>query len=103
MRLLARISGPTGSMARSKSRDANRRRAVDLARQALRVGGDDPGVLTHAGHVLGYFGEEIKAAIGLMDRSLELNPSFAHGWRAVAVCCSRASRVSLISRAFSIA
>jgi adenylate cyclase len=84
-------------------RDANRRRAVDLARQALRVGGDDPGVLTHAGHVLGYFGEEIKAAIGLMDRSLELNPSFAHGWRAVAVCCSRASRVSLISRAFSIA
>jgi tetratricopeptide (TPR) repeat protein len=31
--------------------------------------------------VLGYFGEDIKAAIGLMDRSLELNPSFAHGWR----------------------
>ena len=53
--------------------------------------------------MLGYFGEDIKAAIGLMDRSLELNPSFAHGWRAVAVCCSRASRVSLISRAFSIA
>jgi adenylate cyclase len=63
------------------SRDTNRRQAVDLARQALRVAGDDPGVLTHAGHVLGYFGEDIKAAIGLMDRSLELNPSFAHGWR----------------------
>jgi adenylate cyclase len=62
-------------------RDANRRQAVDLARQALHVAGDDPGVLTHAGHVLGYFGEDIKAAIGLMDRSLELNPSFAHGWR----------------------
>src|SRR6516225_9546108 len=62
-------------------RDTNRRKAVDLARQALRVAGDDPGVLTHAGHVLGYFGEDIKAAIGLMDRSLELNPSFAHGWR----------------------
>jgi TolB-like protein/class 3 adenylate cyclase len=62
-------------------RDTNRRQAVDLARQALRVAGDDPGVLTHAGHVLGYFGEDIKAAIGLMDRSLELNPSFAHGWR----------------------
>ena len=31
--------------------------------------------------MLGYFGEDIKAAIGLMDRSLELNPSFAHGWR----------------------
>jgi adenylate cyclase len=62
-------------------RDANRRQAIDLARQALHVAGDDPGVLTHAGHVLGYFGEDIKAAIGLMDRSLELNPSFAHGWR----------------------
>jgi adenylate cyclase len=63
------------------SRDTNRRQAVDLARQALHVAGDDPGVLTHAGHVLGYFGEDIKAAIGLMDRSLELNPNFAHGWR----------------------
>ena len=31
--------------------------------------------------MLGYFGEDIKAVIGLMDRSLELNPSFAHGWR----------------------
>ena len=62
-------------------RDTNRRQAIDLARQALRVAGDDPAVLTHAGHVLGYFGEDIKAAIGLMDRSLELNPSFAHGWR----------------------
>jgi TolB-like protein/class 3 adenylate cyclase len=62
-------------------RDTNRRQAVDLARHALRVAGDDPGVLTHAAHVLGYFGEDITAAIGLMDRALALNPSFAHGWR----------------------
>jgi TolB-like protein len=62
-------------------RETNRRSAVDLARQALRVAGDDPGVLTHAAHVLAYFGEDIEAAIALIDRSLELNPSFAHGWR----------------------
>jgi len=62
-------------------RDANRRLAVDLARQALRVAGDDPAVLTHAAHVLSYFGEDITAAIGLIDRALDLNPSFAHGWR----------------------
>jgi adenylate cyclase len=62
-------------------RDTNRHQAVDLARQALRVAGDDPGVLTHAAHVMGYFGEDITAAIGLMDRALALNPSFAHGWR----------------------
>jgi TolB-like protein/class 3 adenylate cyclase len=62
-------------------RDTNRHKAVDLARQALRVAGDDPGVLTHAAHVMGYFGEDITAAIGLMDRALALNPSFAHGWR----------------------
>jgi len=62
-------------------RDTNRGQAIDLARQALRVAGDDPGVLTHAAHVLGYFGEDITAAIGLLDRALALNPSFAHGWR----------------------
>jgi TolB-like protein/class 3 adenylate cyclase len=62
-------------------RDTNRRQAIDLARQALRVAGDDPGVLTHSAHVLGYFGEDITAAIGLIDRALALNPSFAHGWR----------------------
>jgi adenylate cyclase len=30
--------------------------------------------------VLGYFGEDLGAAIALIDRSLELNPSFALGW-----------------------
>ena len=30
--------------------------------------------------MLGYFGEDIDAAIALIDRSLKLNPSFAGGW-----------------------
>jgi adenylate cyclase len=63
------------------NRDTNRRQAIDLARQALQVGGEDPVVLMDAAHVLAYFDEDITAAIGLMDRALELNPNFAHGWR----------------------
>jgi adenylate cyclase len=30
--------------------------------------------------VLGYFGKDIASAIALIDRALELNPSFAQGW-----------------------
>ena len=60
---------------------ANRRKGVDLARQALRVGGDDPGILHNAAYTLGYFGEDIDTALELIDRALELNPSFAVAWQ----------------------
>ncbi len=60
--------------------DANKRVAIELARQALRVGADDPGVLGRAAIVLGGFGEDIDAALALIDRALALNPSFADGW-----------------------
>ena len=60
--------------------ETNRREGVDLARRALRVARDDPGVLSMAAYVFGYFGEDIGTAISLIDRSLELNPSFARGW-----------------------
>jgi adenylate cyclase len=58
----------------------DRREGVSLARQALRVASDDPGVLIGAAHALAYFGEDIDAAIELADRALALNPSFARGW-----------------------
>jgi TolB-like protein/class 3 adenylate cyclase/tetratricopeptide (TPR) repeat protein len=58
----------------------NRCRAIDFARQALRVAQNDPGILANAAFVLAYFGEDIGAMIGLIDRALALNPSFAHGW-----------------------
>ena len=54
--------------------------AVDLARRALRAAPDDPGVLGRAAMVLGRFGEDIDAALALVDRALALNPSFAYGW-----------------------
>jgi len=60
--------------------EENRRAAIDLARQALGIGADDPGVLGRAAIVLGRFGEDINAALALIDRALVLNPSFAYGW-----------------------
>jgi adenylate cyclase len=61
-------------------RDANRRTGLDLARRALRVAADDPDVLGRAALVLGRFGDDIDVAVGLIDRCLTLNPSFAIGW-----------------------
>jgi TolB-like protein/class 3 adenylate cyclase len=61
--------------------ETNRRNGIDLARRALGVAGGEPEVLAFAAYVLGYFGEDIYAAIELVDRALELNPSFARGWQ----------------------
>jgi len=60
--------------------ETNRRKAIDLSRQALQVGGDDPGILANAALLLAVFGEDIGPMIGLVDRALTLNPSFARGW-----------------------
>jgi tetratricopeptide (TPR) repeat protein len=56
------------------------RKAGDLARQALQVAQNDPGILVSAAAALARFGEDIGAMIGLIDRALALNPSFARGW-----------------------
>jgi tetratricopeptide (TPR) repeat protein len=56
------------------------RQAVDLARRALQVAGDDPGILANAAFVLANFGEEIGAMMALVDRALTLTPSFSRGW-----------------------
>ena len=52
-----------------------RRKAIDLARQALQAGENDPGILVNAAFVLARFDEDIDAATGLVDRALALNPS----------------------------
>jgi adenylate cyclase len=56
------------------------RKASDLARQALQVGENDPGILATCAVVLAVLGEDIGAMMGLVDRALALNPSFARGW-----------------------
>jgi tetratricopeptide (TPR) repeat protein len=60
--------------------EISRRKAIDLARQALEVGENDPRILANAANVLAIFGEDIGAMIGLVDRALALNPSYARGW-----------------------
>ena len=60
--------------------EAVRLTSVGLARQALRVGPDDPDVLARAAVTFGYFGEDIGVAVGLIDRCLALNPSYARAW-----------------------
>jgi TolB-like protein/class 3 adenylate cyclase len=64
----------------SKHPDADRRKGADFARRAIEVGGDDPNVLANAAVALAYFGEDMGAMVGLADRAVALNPSFARGW-----------------------
>jgi TolB-like protein/Tfp pilus assembly protein PilF len=56
------------------------RKGVELARRALEVAPDDPNVLSKAARALAYFGEDIDAAVTLLDRSLKLNPNSARAW-----------------------
>jgi adenylate cyclase len=65
---------------RSKNREADRLKGMEFARRALEVAGDDPGTLVSAAEALAWFGEDIGAMIGLVDRALALNPNFARGW-----------------------
>jgi len=60
--------------------EKTRRNAIDLARQALQAAQNDPGTVANSANVLALFGEDIGATIGLVDRALALNPSFARGW-----------------------
>jgi TolB-like protein len=60
--------------------ETSSRKAIELARRALEAGENDPGVLAGAAFVLAYFGEDIGAMIGLVDRALALSPSYARGW-----------------------
>jgi len=60
--------------------DASAGESVDLARQALHVAGEDPGILANAAFVLANFGENIGAMMALIDRALALTPSFSRGW-----------------------
>ncbi len=54
--------------------ETNRRKGVDFARRALQAAENDPGVLANAAFVLAYFGEDIGAMIGLVDRALDAQP-----------------------------
>jgi TolB-like protein len=61
--------------------EATRQKAISLARRAVRYAGDDAETLGRAAYVFAHCGEDIDAAIALIDRSLRINPSFAYGWQ----------------------
>jgi adenylate cyclase len=67
-------------MQRRVGSEADRQRVVDLAQRAIRAGAEDPAALAVAAHALASAGEDIDAAIALVDRALEINPSYAAGW-----------------------
>jgi TolB-like protein len=66
---------------RSDNPEEHYRTGIDFARRALEAANDDPGTLVNAAQALAYFGEDIGAMMGLVDRALALNPNFARGWR----------------------
>jgi tetratricopeptide (TPR) repeat protein len=65
---------------RSKNPDLDLQKAKDLARRALQVSGDDPGVIGNAAVVLAALGEDLATMTALMNHALVLNPNFARGW-----------------------
>jgi adenylate cyclase len=64
----------------SEDPQRSRQDSIDLARRALQVAGDNANVLAFAAHVLGYFESDKDPAVTLIDRALDLNPSYATGW-----------------------
>jgi len=60
--------------------EAHRGAALDLAHRALQASPDDAGAIANAAFMLGSLGDDIAPAISLVERALELNPSFARGW-----------------------
>jgi TolB-like protein/class 3 adenylate cyclase/tetratricopeptide (TPR) repeat protein len=64
-----------------EDRERNRQQGIEYARRALQAAADDPVALGEAAYALGYFERDINPAFALIDRSLELNPSFAMGWQ----------------------
>jgi adenylate cyclase len=64
----------------SEDPEADSSASADLAWRALQVAGDDPITLSNAALALGPSSEDISTMMGLVDRALALNPSFARGW-----------------------
>jgi TolB-like protein/class 3 adenylate cyclase len=65
---------------RSEASETDRQKGINLARRALEVAPDDPGVVMNAAWVLAAFDEDIDALIALVDHALALNPNSARGW-----------------------
>ena len=54
--------------------------AIALARNAVRLGSNDPVALCMGGYALAYIADEFNDAIAFMDRGLAVNPNHAQAW-----------------------
>lgn len=60
--------------------EVSRRRALELADRALRIGADDANTLAAVAPLLVYMGRDFNGSIKLVERALELNPGSAVVW-----------------------
>jgi adenylate cyclase len=67
---------------RSKDPQADSLSGINLARRALDVAADDPGVVANAAGTLAFFGDDIGTLMELVDQAVRLNPSSARAWYA---------------------
>jgi len=58
----------------------DRQKGADFARRALAVASDDAVTLANAAFALAGFSGDLNSMIAIVDRALNLNPSFARGW-----------------------
>jgi len=75
--------------------EVRRRRALELAESALRIGSDDANTLAAVAPLLAYMGRDPNGSIKLVERALELNPGSATVWFNSGVVRVAAGDVSL--------
>ena len=71
--------------------------ALQLSRQALDVGKDDPDALWMAADAISILAHDHARAAGAIDRALKLNPNSAHAWMAKGwiACCQNQPRSAI--------
>jgi len=71
--------------------------ALQLSRQALDVGKDDPDALWMAADAISILAHDHARAAGAIDRALKLNPNSAHAWMAKGwiACCQNQPRPAI--------
>ena len=87
--------------------ETSRIEGVALARRALDTAPDDPEVEAYAGYTLGFFGEDLDGALGLLRGAVERCPSFTWAWVSIGMleglqgdphrafeACDRAARLN---------
>jgi TolB-like protein len=69
----------------SEDPEAHRRQGLDLARRSLRLGSDDPDVLSDTAMALWQLGRGLDPSVAMMDRAIALNPGSSNCWYLSAV------------------